>query len=195
MKKLSILVLLVSLIFVSEVNAAEQGPYIGAGGQHAWENFQNVPSDVNVDDSWGLNFRAGYQLNRYLAIEANYDWYDGFDWKFNHNNYYDNNLDVKLEVQTLLFDLKAMYPIKNFVPYVRVGGGWMWANFDVRNSYYNSHYESDTFDDFAWDVGGGFSVYLTPNICIGPSFRYVMGTGDVDNIRYSTLGFGLEFHF
>jgi opacity protein-like surface antigen len=187
MKKFfSILVVLVSLVFASGASAVEQGPYIGAGGQHAWENFQNVPNGVNVDDSWGFNFRAGYQFNRYLALEGNYDWYDGFDLKYDDYTY------GKIEVQTLLFDLKLMYPIKNFVPYIRGGGGWMWTKFNPNNSNLNS---SDTIDDFAWDMGVGFSVYLTPNVCIGPSFRYVVGTGDVDDIRYSTLGFGLEFHF
>jgi len=182
-KVLSILIVLTALVFVSGANAADTGFYIGAGGQHAWENFSNTDG-IDVDNSFGINLRAGYQLMKYLAIEANYDWYNGFDLKWSG---YDLG---SIMVQTAMIDLKGMYPINDFVPYVRLGGGWMWAKFDGKNGYGNS---SD--NDFAWDFGAGIDYYINKNISIGPNIKYVIGTGNLDNIKYTAVGFGLEYHF
>jgi opacity protein-like surface antigen len=183
-KFIGAVVILVSLLFVPGANAAETGFYIGAGGQYAWQDFNNLGS-LDVDNSSGLNLRAGYEFAKYLALEANYDWYNGFDFKWQGDKY------GSLEVQTFLLDLKLMYPIQRFVPYARVGAGWMWTNFDY--DHWSGHNISS--DDFAWDFGAGVDVYLTPQISLGPSLRYVMGTGDLQDVKYLTLGFGLSFHF
>jgi outer membrane autotransporter protein len=87
-----------------------------------------------------------------------------------------------------MVDAKGMYPIGGFVPYIQVGAGWMWAKTEVR------HDGNNTNDDFAWNIGLGLEHYLTPNVSLGLDHKYVIGTGDVDDLRYHQTTLRLTYH-
>jgi Outer membrane protein beta-barrel domain len=76
MKKLvGVVVVLLAIAFgVSMVYAdtPAKGFYFGAGASYSWEDFRNTDG-LDVDNAGGFGFYGGYQVMRYLALEANYD--------------------------------------------------------------------------------------------------------------------------
>jgi opacity protein-like surface antigen len=83
-----------------------------------------------------------------------------------------------------------MYPFyeDRLVPYLRVGGGYMDAEVEVGSF-------DDSDGDFAWNLGAGLDFYVTDQISIGPNFKYVWGTGDLDELEYFVSTFSVSFHF
>ncbi|HVO84674.1 MAG TPA: porin family protein [Syntrophobacteria bacterium] len=156
--------------------------YFGAGASYSWEDFRNTDG-LNVDNAGGVGFYGGCQLARYLALEANYDWHADFDLKYGGSK-----VGSISDLQTLMVDAKGMYPIGRFVPYIQVGAGWMWAKAEVR------HDGNNTSDDFAWNIGLGLEHYLTPNVSLSVDHKYVLGTGDVDDLRYHQTTLRLTYH-
>ena len=186
MKELvGVVVVLLAIAFgVSMVYAdtGAKGFYFGAGASYSWEDFRNTDG-LDVDNAGGFNFYGGYQLTRYLALEANYDWHADFDLRYNGTT-----IGSISDLQTFMVDAKAMYPIGRFVPYVQAGLGWMWATAEVK------HGGDNTNDDFAWNIGLGLEHYLTPNVSLGLDHKYVIGTGDVDDLRYHQTTLRLTYH-
>jgi opacity protein-like surface antigen len=182
-KLVSVIAVLSTLVFVTGAKAATQAPtsgfYLGVGGSYAWENFDNTDG-IDIDNTWGFNAHAGYQFMKYLALEANYDWLDDFDLKA-------DGLSADLTIQTLMLDVKLTWPIDPVVPYVRGGIGWMWAEIDLDGS------TSD--NDFAWNLGAGVDYFFTKNVSLGLDFKYVWGTGDLDDFQYTVGSLKLTYHF
>lgn len=160
----------------------DEGFYVGVGGSYSWEDFENTDG-LDVDNAGGFGFHGGYQIIKYLALEANYDWHANFDLEDNGTK-----LGSVSDLQTLMVDAKGMYPIGRFVPYVQIGVGWMWATLEVRHDGENSD------NDLAWNIGFGLEHYFTPNVSLGVDHKYVMGTGDVDGLRYHQTELRLTYH-
>ena len=174
-------VLLVVFIFNSKTEAEvrEKGFYLGGGVAYAWENFD--VGGFGFDDAWGLNTFAGYRLMRYFAVEGNFNWYDDFTLE---------SFDVDVQIWTLMFDVKAMYPIYNdkIVPYLRAGVGYM-----DKEASAGSIETSDS--DAAINLGGGLDFYVTGQFSLGLDAKYVWGTGDLEAIEYFVGTINAAFHF
>ena len=188
----SLMAALLAVVFAFSHNVqaeiVEQGFFLGGGASYAWENFDtdeldDMGPDVDIDDAVGFNLFAGYRLMRYLALEGNYNWYD--DFRVNVNGFH---FDVS--IWTLMLDLKAMYPVYNdrFVPYIRLGGGYMSADTDTNGIDFDDQ-------DFAWNLGGGTDFYVTDHVSLGLDGKYVWGTGDLDDLDYFVGTVGVGYHF
>jgi opacity protein-like surface antigen len=138
--------------------------------------------DLGVDDTWGINVHAGYQFYKYIALEANFDWYDSFDIDPLFGD------SIQVDIWTLMADLKLMLPVGKFVPYARIGVGYMEAELDAPSG-------SESDSDMAWNLGAGFDFFFTESLSAGLDGKYVMGTGEVDDINYFTGAIRLTFHF
>lgn len=183
--------------------AKEQGFFLGGGATYAWENFddddiEDLNNDPDIsgltadfDDAWGLNLFAGYKFMRYLAIEANYNYYEDFDLDVDARVFdIPVSLEFDVEVWTLTADLIAMYPVYNdrLVPYLRLGGGYMDAEIE---GYGADEDESD----FAFNLGAGIDYYFNESVSLGFDGKYVWGTGDLDELEYFVGAIRLGFHF
>jgi len=188
MKRKFVYVAVAALLFCfgssAQAQMADTGLFVGGGLSYAWEDFdtndlEDAVGNVSIDDAWGFNLYAGYRFMKYFSLEANYNWYDSFQLD---TKYYDS---VDLDVWTLMLDAKFLYSLENgFVPYLRLGGGYMDAEVDNEND-----------NDFAWNIGIGVDYYFTPEISMGLDGKYVIGTGDVDDINYFTGSVLVGFHF
>ncbi len=61
-----------------ETDYAATGPYIGAGGMYAIENF-DATGPGNEDNSPGFNVLVGYRITPHFAVEAMYEYFHEFD--------------------------------------------------------------------------------------------------------------------
>ncbi len=59
------------------------------------------------------------------------------------------------------------------------------------------HADSGPVDetDFAGRVGGGIDIYATENIVVTLDATYVVPTGDVDDLDYLSIGWGVQYRF
>ena len=55
--------------------------------------------------------------------------------------------------------------------------------------------ENEDSEDFAWNLGIGADYFFTPNISVGLDGKYVVGTGDTEDINYFVGSVLVGFHF
>src|SRR5512145_567079 len=112
MKKILVLVVLACLLTAAPASA-KSGFYLGVNML-----FNDISGEVNspeiYDSGNGLGLRAGFGLNRYLALE-------GAIWKTEHDTLGGRSTDLKAGT----LDLKLNLPLSgsNIEPYALVGFG------------------------------------------------------------------------
>lgn len=195
--------LLVALPYKVEAQAKPQGFFLGAGASYAWENFdddeltdlEREPGisnvDVEFDDAWGFNVFAGYKFMKYLALEANYNYYDDFEVDLDARVFGNSvSADADIEIWTVTADLLLMYPVfdDRLVPYLRFGGGYMDAEIDAGG-------DDDDENDLVMNLGGGIDYFLNEIVSLGLDGKYVWGRGDLDELEYFVGTVRLGFHF
>lgn len=67
-----ILTMLATALLSTSASAADQGFYIGAAAAHLSEDFGSPPLDTNLDEDTGFKIIGGFQVLKWLALEANY---------------------------------------------------------------------------------------------------------------------------
>jgi hypothetical protein len=170
---------------------ARRGPYLGAIGSVAYENFQGeiedlLPGiDVDVQNSWGLNGSLGYRLHPRLALEAQGEWYSEY------------NIDL-LGVEAASFEgwsvtgLGKIYLYTGRVqPYALAGGGYLDVELSDKLGLGLSEKQSGTV--VKW--GGGIDVYATHGIVVSLEGVYSLPLGNVKDLDFWTLGMGLKYRF
>jgi len=164
--------------------AAEPGFYIGGGvGQYdaqvdhplsdAGISCVFAPSGVDVcarnySDSAAIwDVMAGFQIWNWLAIKADYEWYEKGESQIPISS--SRNMTVSGDAAEL--SLKPSLPLgEHFELYARVG--WNWYNLDGKYQFVKGQSNSD---DAAMAAGGvGFN--FTPAFSIQAEYEYV----DVD---------------
>jgi len=164
--------------------AAEPGFYIGGGvGQYdaqvdhplsdAGISCVFAPSGVDVcarnySDSAAIwDVMAGFQIWNWLAIQADYEWYEKGESQIPISS--SRNMTVSGDAAEL--SLKPSLPLgEHFELYARVG--WNWYNLDGKYQFVKGQSNSD---DAAMAAGGvGFN--FTPAFSIQAEYEYV----DVD---------------
>ena len=133
------------------------GPYLAVGASRALNLFEQyldsepLLSDIQVDDTWGVNARAGYRLTSWFALEGEYEWLDGLDAHI-------GSIGSRIGVQTATANFRLIAPLGRFQPYFLGGAGAVFLNasgdlgLEVANTA------------FAGRVGLGIDVYLTKSI-------------------------------
>ena len=176
------------------------GPYLGISGVYALPLYEDQLQDINpglsVSESPGLNARLGLRLASFFAIEAQYEWIEGFD------------VDLASVGKLATFDahnitgnLRFHIPIWRVDPYVLAGlGATIWGIEDGPGPF-------DFTDDgvgFAGRVGGGLDLYLTKHIVLNAEVTAVLTTRtfdvptqieSLDNLFFLSISAGLVYRF
>ena len=180
---------LLSFAWVSQAEEKHGRFFVGAGLCYVAEDFdddnlKNVPNNVNIDNSWGINIFGGYWWLRHLAFEGNVNWYDDFDGSA-------GSTDFDIGIWTVMLDLKVISPSlweDRLYPYVRIGAGYMISEIDADNGH------SDE-SDFAYNVGLGCDVFVRDRISVGLDAKRVWGTGDVSEFNHYVMTVRAAYHF
>jgi len=160
-----------------------------------WEDILDPPdnSNVRVDAAVGYHVRAGYRIIPRLAAEAEFEWLPGFDVKL---------LDDQKLVDTQSWLLTAnakgyLLADTRFQPFVLIGLGYYQSHGQYNLLEFPSlppaHYE--TLGDFAARFGGGFDAYLTEKVVLAFDVNFVLGTGEVEDLDYLSVGLDLQYRF
>lgn len=179
------------------------GPYIGVNAAYGYPLFEDqvqevagpvLGADTQLDDSWGLNARAGLRLLSFLAIEAQYEWMD--DFQIQPSNALPN---IDITGHTLTGNLKFYIPIRRVQPYFLAGFGFTKYKFAAQG--FDSY--TDTF--FAGRVGAGADIYLTKKWAINAEASALLTASDLENIgqnldslsslHYISASLGLMYRF
>jgi opacity protein-like surface antigen len=212
MKKLSILTVLVMVLCFSTssygTDAAGRTFYIGIGGSYALEDFDvdeveaslegiASDSDVDFDDTWGLNAKVGYHVNNWLSLEFDFDYLSDFEADEGLNVLgIPVNLDADLDVITYMAVFKFTCALEPLKPFLVAGGGIMDADVDAKASALGeSASDSESETDICGKVGFGVDFFATESVSIGLEGSYVWGIDDLDEISYYNFTLGLGYHF
>jgi opacity protein-like surface antigen len=169
--------------------------YAGIGGTWALEDFKGG----GYDDTWGMNFKFGYNLHPMADIEFDFDVLDEFEEVegFSSQNAGVNG-DANLNVRTYMVALKGYFPISS--DQVRlsvvVGAGIMTVDSDFQAGL-DGGFRRDGIDetDPCGKVGLALDFYATREISIGVEGNYTLGFFDVEDIRYFHFILGAAYHF
>lgn len=136
--------------------STDSGLYVGGG--ISWLSFDlkgtdpspgiMFPLNLDAEASWtGGTFLAGYQVNKYLAVEGRYTRsYGDASWE-DHGS--DDGEDES-ELSNLAIYVKPMYPIDNFSLYALLGYGK--TTFDIDGI--QEHNENG----FQWGIGASYGM-------------------------------------
>ncbi len=164
-----------------EPDYARDGWYVGVYTAKGFENFSpNRRNDGDDAGAWGFNARFGWRDLRYLAIEFQYEWIDDFEI-----NGPTQKTDIRFNTFTL--NAKGYLPVGRFAPFLLAGAGFAQAD--------ASGTPSDRDGDFVSRWGGGIDFYLTENLVFAADTTYVLPRGDLDNLDYFTVSWGLQWRF
>lgn len=218
MKKfLSVLILVAPLCFC--VSSYGRGPagsgspheqrhggkaYFGMGVSYAFEEFdldQVDDYDVDPSNSWGLDVGVGYHVYDVLSVGFEFTRFPGFDSSYAVGSG-DTPVSVEAEVTVTTFIIEAKVSFSTgsrLRPYVVSGVGFMdrqkeWVVTTYKGSITrDSSSISDT--DSCAKLGAGVDLFTSENMSIGLGADYVLGFGNVGEIRYFQLGLGFAYHF
>ena len=152
---------------------ARSGMYAAVHGVYAIETFDDVPGP-EFDNAWGVGGRFGYRFDPHLAAEGLIEYSGAFER---------GGLDV---TSTLFVGQGKYYLMTNQIqPYVL--GGLGFANFD-------SNAGGDD-NSFVARIGGGVDFYFARNFGLLGELVYNITTGDQDDGRYLSLGWGVFYRF
>lgn len=163
------------------------GCYLGLAGTVAFPLSVDAPANTDVEESLGLNARAGCR-SRWLGGELHFEWLEGFDIE-------ESGEDDEVDGWALTLDGKGYFlaglaggwsPLaKRFQPFATLGFGYL--DFDGPGKF-------DDWD-FGLRVGGGLDVYVTNNIAINVDATYVLPVSDLQDLDYVSVGWGLLYRF
>lgn len=167
-----------------------EGWYVGARGVYAIEEFD---VDASVDDDFGFNVFAGYRMYKGLASDFEFEYIDGLAARGHPAG---PNFDVRT------FDLSwnfRLYPLawsfepdsafQRVQPYLSAGPSLQWVQ--LQRVPGNDRDEGN----FAGRLGGGIDFYLTDGIALSADAIYTIGTGDVSDYPYLSIGWGITYRF
>ncbi|HYB98864.1 MAG TPA: porin family protein [Candidatus Limnocylindrales bacterium] len=163
---------------VVEAKYGEPGGYIEVGGSYVVQVFdedagiKGVPLD-DTDNTGGYEIRAGYRVNNWLGIEAEWEQF----LHFKNVNLRDTGCTVdcgaNLDMWSLMMNAK-FFPLRGrFQPYGIVGIGVAKAEFET-----SLPIGKQDEHGFAARFGVGVDVYITEQIGLAFEADYILPTGD-----------------
>ncbi len=169
---------------------AREGFYIGLGAQFALENFDKDPaidvpgneSDITADDGGGVELRAGYRVNPYVAGEVLFQYYWGFEVRDRAGALAGQN--DSFDGWTLTANAK-LYPLLGRIqPYGLAGIGGI---------VFNEKQGEDS--GFVARLGGGVDFYLTDRLVLDLEVAYLFPASPISELQFATFAAGLQYRY
>lgn len=151
------------------------GPYLGAGGLYAIENFDESAPITDVENSWGYNLRGGYRFNEFFALELNWDHMLAFDIDPGTGD---------ADFWVISASGKGYLTDGPIQPFLGAGLGYGSAS-------------AGTADETALAVraAGGIDFYFSRNWAVTAEAGYIVGTGSLSDFDAVPLSVGVLYRF
>jgi opacity protein-like surface antigen len=189
----------------AKLEYARPGWLVAVGGSYAVDQSEGgVKSDVqdavpfavdslSLKNSFGFNGHVGYRCHSRVSAEVEVEWLDGFNgtaFQDGAGKIYSANI----EPVVVTTNLKGFLMTGRYQPFLQVGAGVMTAETKLRNLTVSGS-ESNRTTEFAMRFGGGLEFYATKHIVLTLDTDYVLPFGDLENLDYVTIGWGLQYRF
>ena len=168
--------------------AVPETAYVGVRGGWAHMDMDSVDwASADDKDAVGYGLYAGYNLTSWAAIEAGYNFFDGFSYKD------EAGASNDFTVHGPEAALRLAYPLGPDGSDIYVRGGAMWATykFDSAEGNYTSH-------EIAPFVGAGVQYAVTKNIDVRVGYDYYFNVVDKAEDPDTDIGLlyaGLQYTF
>ena len=162
--------------------------------------------NVEADPALGFDLYAGYRINRYVAIEAEFEMLPSNDFDYDEDTeavapdpgppvilevFATSGTVAEVESMTGTVNAKFFLPIGRLQPFVLAGVGV--ADIDQKDR------DSRNLDFSGTEVvgrfGGGADVYLTRNVVFHMSLEYLLPGNSLSQFDHISYGAGLQFRF
>ena len=192
--KSSALLVFTLLIFNIECHAEKNPFYFGFTLMHSLENLDSantekkyeVPVDIDFDNSFGFQFRAGLIFNEFFSAEAMFEYIFPFEDD-------GENQSSEIDVINIGINGKAKYQTPSaFQPYFLVGLGLVNSKEETK---YKAFSTSQTNWGFSTKLGIGLDIFITPKLFTGLGLSHTFGIGNVDYVKYTNLSLGINYRF
>lgn len=165
------------------------GFYLGVGASYAISLIDQpvervTLQQVSVDNSLGINARAGYRFLSWLAAELEYEWTSGFEVKGAGGAKL-----LRLEGNILTLNGKVILPTGRVQPYLLAGFGG--TAFSVTDQARLGFKVSGT--GAAGRLGVGVDIYVTPHIVLNLGADVVLTTNDLSQASQLRSQTGLDY--
>jgi len=155
--------------------------YLGIAFAVGIDQFDNTQGFSSFDEAFGVDLWVGVRANRYLGVEGELIYLEGFDTEF---------LDVPIDFEALGFTANLkLYPLEGRVePYLLGGVGVGRLDAKFRGISVD---ESDAI----FVLGGGVDVYFYHGFAAVLGAGYVFTTGDIKDTDFVTIKVGIQHKF
>jgi hypothetical protein len=194
------------------------GGYLVVGGTNGFEQFRKDVG-VDFDNTMGFEVRGGYRFMPNLAAEISGEFISGFETRIINDG---TNaaipptaiptFDLTIDGGNVTANVLAYLPFGRIQPYGMLGLGGMWS--DLRTTYSVATYCRPGGYYYGWGwyctgayarlansggfvmkFGGGTDIYLTEDFALTVDASYVMPFGDIKELKYVNLSWGVRFNF
>jgi opacity protein-like surface antigen len=185
---------------------ARRGWMLGVAGSYAIETFQDdaesnlervlgVPTKLSVDNSFGFRGLGGYRCHRRFSAEFEIEWLDGFESDFSSVGFGEVG-EYKFETIVYTTNVKGYLLTGRFQPFLLVGAGL--TTLDARLTKDNVGLglsRSQNENSFTMRFGGGIDLYATKNVVVSLQADYVRPFGNLDDLDFVSIGWGVQYRF
>lgn len=166
--------------------AVPETAYVGVRGGWAHMDMDSTDwSSADDKDAVGYGIYAGYNLTSWAAIEAGYNYFDGFSF-----NDKDDRKSYDFDVHGPEAALRLAFPLGPDGSDIYVRGGAFWATTKVDHD--GSNHEIAPF------VGAGVQYAVTKNFGVRVGYDYYFDVIDDEGLPETDIGLlyaGLQFTF
>lgn len=166
--------------------AVPETAYVGVRGGWAHMDMDSTDwSSADDKDAVGYGIYAGYNLTSWAAIEAGYNYFDGFSF-----NDKDDRKSYDFDVHGPEAALRLAFPLGPDGSDIYVRGGAFWATTKVDHG--GSNHEIAPF------VGAGVQYAVTKNFGVRVGYDYYFDVIDDEGLPETDIGLlyaGLQFTF
>ena len=189
-----------------EEEFARQGWMVGVAGSYAIETLaddleDDIPTrltilgdstDLDVDDSLGVNGRVGYRCHRRFSTELEVEWLDRFKADVMVSGV-GKVATVDLEPVVITVNMKGYLLTGRYQPFLLFGAGIMTAEATLRDTVGMGINESERETDFVTRFGGGIDLYATKHVVVSLEAEYVLPFDNLDEADYISIGWGFQY--
>lgn len=163
--------------------------------------------NIEADPSLGFDVYAGYRINRFLAIEAEFEMLPSTDLDYSEDiaeapavlfpppgkpaQIGTSGTVAELESLTGTVNVKVFLPLGRFQPFALAGVGV--ADIEQQDGSDVSVWVSET--EAVGRFGGGADFYVTENVVLHFSLEYVLPAASLNDFDYMSYGAGLQYRF
>lgn len=168
---------------------ARTGPYLGAAGLYAVEDFD--ASLYGVKNSGGVAGFAGYRVHRYVAVELRGEVIDGFEV----NSRFAGTSLREAEIDGFVITGgPKVYPLSGaFQPWVGIGVGAFRAKIDAIRG--DGSRVTDRATEPAIRPAAGIDLYLSEYLALQVEAAYVSPGGQLENLDFAVFSAGAMLRF